>query len=127
MKLENIQNIEPLMISISDFLNTLKKVENEILTIKDKEKVEKLQIKIREMEKIILENVEILLNEKHKLINMINQIEDTNERTYLQEKFLNRKSNKEIAANMHYSIRNIYYLQERAIKHLIELEKESVK
>ena len=115
------------MISISDFLNTLKKVENEILTIKDKEKVEKLQIKIREMEKIILENVEILLNEKHKLINMINQIEDTNERTYLQEKFLNRKSNKEIAANMHYSIRNIYYLQERAIKHLIELEKESVK
>ena len=125
--MKKLQNIEPLMISISDFLNTLKKVENEILTIKDKEKVEKLQIKIREMEKIILENVEILLNEKHKLINLINQIEDTNERTYLQEKFLNRKSNKEIAANMHYSIRNIYYLQEKAIKHLIELEKESVK
>lgn len=125
--MKKLQNIEPLMISISDFLNTLKKVENEILTIKDKEKVEKLQIKIREMEKVILENVEILLNEKHKLINLINQIEDTNERTYLQEKFLNKKTNKEIAANMHYSIRNIYYLQEKAIKHLVELEKESVK
>jgi len=125
--MKKLQNIEPLMISISDFLNTLKKVENELLTIKDKEKVEKLQLKIREMEKIILENVEILLNEKHKLINLINQIEDTNERTYLQEKFLNRKSNKEIAANMHYSIRNIYYLQEKAIKHLVELEKESIK
>lgn len=125
--MKKLQNIEPLMISISDFLNTLKKVENEILTIKDKEKVEKLQIKIREMEKVILENVEILLNEKHKLINLINQIEDTNERTYLQEKFLNKKTNKEIAANMHYSIRNIYYLQEKAIKHLVELEKESIK
>lgn len=125
--MKKLQNIEPLMISISDFLNTLKKVENEILTIKDKEKVEKLQIKIREMEKVILENVEILLNEKHRLINLINQIEDTNERTYLQEKFLNKKTNKEIAANMHYSIRNIYYLQEKAIKHLVELEKESVK
>lgn len=125
--MKKLQNIEPLMISISDFLNTLKKVENEILTIKDKEKAEKLQIKIREMEKVILENVEILLNEKHKLINLINQIEDTNERTYLQEKFLNKKTNKEIAANMHYSIRNIYYLQEKAIKHLVELEKESIK
>ena len=125
--MKKLQNIEPLMISISDFLNTLKKVENEILTIKDKEKVEKLQIKIREMEKVILENVEILLNEKHRLINLINQIEDTNERTYLQEKFLNKKTNKEIAANMHYSIRNIYYLQEKAIKNLVELEKESFK
>jgi len=129
-KLENIQNIEKLMESMSEFLIELKQIEAKLLKIGSESKSKELKRKIEEIENLILTNVEKLMQTKTDCINLINQIEDESERLYLLGKFINRKSNKEIADMIGYSIRNTYYIQNRAIKHFLELEKrekESVK
>lgn len=129
-KLENIQNIEKLMESMSEFLLELKQIEAKLLKIGNESKSKELKRKIEEIENLILTNVEKLMQTKTDCINLINQIEDESERLYLLGKFINRKSNKEIADMIGYSIRNTYYIQNRAIKHFLELEKrekESVK
>lgn len=129
-KLENIQNIEKLMESMSEFLLELKQIEAKLLKIGNESKSKELKRKIEEIENLILANVEKLMQTKTDCINLINQIEDESERLYLLGKFINRKSNKEIADMIGYSIRNTYYIQNRAIKHFLELEKrekESVK
>lgn len=129
-KLENIQNIEKLMESMSEFLLELKQIEAKLLKIGNESKSKELKRKIEEIENLILTNVEKLMQTKTDCINLINQLEDESERLYLLGKFINRKSNKEIADMIGYSIRNTYYIQNRAIKHFLELEKrekESVK
>lgn len=122
-KLENIQNIEKLMESMSEFLLELKQIEAKLLKIGNENKSKELKRKIEEIENLILTNVEKLMQTKTDCINLINQIEDESERLYLLGKFINRKSNKEIADMIGYSIRNTYYIQNRAIKHFLELEK----
>lgn len=129
-KLENIQNIEKLMESMSEFLLELKQIEAKLLKIGNESKSKELKRKIEEIENLILTNVEKLMQTKTDCINLINQLEDESERLYLLGKFINRKSNKEIADMIGYSIRNTYYIQNRAIKHFLELEKrekESIK
>lgn len=117
------QKLTPLMISVSNFLDELKILENSLEKINDKEKTEKIKLKINEIENTIIDKFEILLNQKHELIQKIDQIDDDNEKIYLQEKLLNQKTNQEIATILNYSIRNVYYIQEKAIKHLLEIEK----
>jgi len=54
-------------------------------------------------------------------IDMINKLEDVNERTLLNLRYVNNNSWKEIAFKMNYSMRSVHYIHASALKNFEEL------
>lgn len=63
-------------------------------------------------------NAEIdrFIDEKHKIINQIQQLQNVEEMTVLHKRYIEYLSFERIAVDMNYTIRNIYFIHGRALQ-----------
>lgn len=74
--------------------------------------------KIVDLEKIINEEIDILVDLKTKIHTAINNLSDSCQRTVLTEYYLNGKTWEQVAEIVNYQNRNIYYIHGQALKQL---------
>lgn len=79
-------------------------------------KMEDIIIKIVSMEEEINKDINELLDAKAEIIGAINSVENEEHRTILEKRYLCLKNWEEIAAEMNYSIRNIFILHGKALQ-----------
>lgn len=60
--------------------------------------------------------IDRFVDEKHKIINQIQQLQNVDEMTVLHKRYIEYLSFEKIAVDMNYTIRNIYFIHGRALQ-----------
>lgn len=76
---------------------------------------------IVDLEAEIHREIDEFVNEKHKIINQIQRLRDSDEINVLHKRYVEFLTFEKIADDMHYSIRNIHYIHGRGLKNFEEL------
>lgn len=79
-------------------------------------KMEDVIIKIMAMQEDINKDIEELLDAKAEIIGAVNAVENEEHRTILEKRYLCLEPWEDIAADLHYSIRNVFILHGKALK-----------
>lgn len=80
------------------------------------DKVSNTVTKIMDLEDKIRDKMDIYINLKIDVYNKINEMESREEKLLLQYKYLQFNTWEQIADRLNYSIRNIYYIHNKALK-----------
>lgn len=104
--------------SYKELKKSAKSARNEMISEKNKTDMSDYITKIEEKEKDLIEVFRDLEKTLTEIEEKIQKIEDKDERLILTERFINRKSMRDIAGKYYYSRRNLYRIYKRALNNL---------
>lgn len=104
--------------SYKELKKSAKSARNEMISEKNKTDMSDYITKIEEKEKDLIEVFRDLEKTLTEIEEKIQKIEDKGERLILTERFINRKSMRDIAGKYYYSRRNLYRIYKRALNNL---------
>lgn len=104
--------------SYKELKKSAKSARNEMISEKNKTDLSDYITKIEEKEKDLIEVFRDLEKTLTEIEEKIQKIEDKDERLILTERFINRKSMRDIAGKYYYSRRNLYRIYKRALNNL---------
>ena len=104
--------------SYKELKKSAKSARNEMISEKNKTDMSDYITKIEEKEKDLIEVYRDLEKTLTEIEEKIQKIEDKDERLILTERFINRKSMRDIAGKYYYSRRNLYRIYKRALNNL---------
>lgn len=104
--------------SYKELKKSAKSARNEMISEKNKTDLSDYITKIEEKEKDLIEVFRELEKTLTEIEEKIQKIEDKDERLILTERFINRKSMRDIAGKYYYSRRNLYRIYKRALNNL---------
>ena len=104
--------------SYKELKKSAKSARNEMISEKNKTDMSDYITKIEEKEKDLIEVYRDLEKTLTEIEEKIQKIEDKDERLILTERFINRKSMRDIARKYYYSRRNLYRIYKRALNNL---------
>ena len=104
--------------SYKELKKSAKSARNEMISEKNETDMSDYITKIEEKEKDLIEVFRDLEKTLTEIEEKIQKIEDKDERLILTERFINRKSMRDIAGKYYYSRRNLYRIYKRALNNL---------
>lgn len=104
--------------SYKELKQSAKSARNEMISDKHKSDMSDYITKIEEKERNMIEVYRQLERTLTEINEKILSLEDRNERLVLTERFINRRSMRDIAGKYFYSRRNLYRIYRRAIKNI---------
>lgn len=91
---------------------------------RDAHRREAVICKIVDLQNEINEDIDRLVDIKREVREMIESVPSVEGRTILEMRYINYKKWEEIAVSMHYVLRNVRYIHDKAIEYLEEKSKE---
>ena len=104
---------------ILDALQTT--VKNETYSDLKQRRLTEVKEIISDFEYKFIQDVKLKLETKKLILDMIEKVENTEYRIILELKYVNQKTWEQIAEMMNYSVRNMYYIQKKALKQFADI------